>query len=105
MHFTKTLMLATLLATAASMAAAQDTAPTPHPTPAPQASPASPPPSGPLKFYLEVSPEDLQSISNALMELPKKVADPLITKLNAQLQKQAEVAAAREQALKEPEKK
>lgn len=39
------------------------------------------------------------------MELPKKIADPLITKLNAQLQKQAEkaIAATREAAEKKQE--
>ncbi len=108
MRFLNKSMLAMLLAmTVTGAAGAQDASPTPSPspTPAPQASPASPSPSVPLKFYLEVSDTDLQSISVALQELPKKIADPLILKLNAQLQKQAEVAAARAEALKEPEKK
>jgi hypothetical protein len=55
------------------------------PTPAPQASQTVP-----LTFHLEVDQADLAAISNALMELPKKVADPIINKLNAQLAKQME---------------
>lgn len=108
MRFLNKSMLVMLLATIViGAAAAQDASPTPSPTPAPQASPAfpAPSPSAPLKFYLEVSPEDLQSISTALNELPKKIADPLIVRLNAQLQRQAEIAKGREEALKAPEKK
>ena len=44
----------------------------------------------PTTFQLEVDQAELTAISNALMELPKKVADPIILKLNAQLQKQME---------------
>lgn len=58
-----------------------------------------------MKFYLEVSPEDLQAISTALNELPMKIAHPLILKLNAQLQKQMEINSAREEALAEKPKK
>lgn len=55
----------------------------------------------PSTFHLEVDQADLAAISNALMELPKKVADPIINKLNAQLQKQMQAA----QAAKPPEPK
>lgn len=65
-------------------------------TPAPSAPPveqAAPAP--PQKFYLELDPGDLQAISQAVNELPKRVADPLIMRLNAQLQaaEQARIAA------------
>ena len=79
---------------------AQDAAPSPAPTelPAPAASPA------PAKlYYLEVEPADLDAISRALMELPKKVADPLILKLNAQLQAQDKIVAKAKPA-EEPKK-
>jgi hypothetical protein len=59
--------------------------PTPSPSPEPQASPTS---TGPVTFQLEVDQNDIAALSAALMELPKKVADPLISKLNAQIQKQ-----------------
>jgi hypothetical protein len=61
------------------------------PTPAPQASQTVP-----STFHLEVDQADLAAISNALMELPKKVADPIINKLNAQLQKQMQPKPAEE---------
>jgi len=103
----KTLMLAMLLATSAIPASAQDASPSPSasPTPAPQASSASPTSqSGPLKFYLEVSPEDLQQMDKAFQELPKRVADALIQKFNAQIQQQAQINAAREAAMKQEAK-
>ena len=108
MRFSTKLMLAMLLATTAiGVALAQNgnPSPSPSPTPEPQASPASPSQNGPSKFYLEVSPEDIQAISTALNELPKRVADPLILKLNGQLQKQSEIKAAAEAATKPAEKK
>ena len=71
-------------------AAAQDATP----TPAPQASQPAPSIQVPTTFQLEVDQADLAAISNALMELPKKVADPIINKLNAQLQKQMQAAQA-----------
>jgi hypothetical protein len=61
-------------------------------TPEPQASQPAPLPL-PTTFHLEVDQADLAAISNALMELPKKVADPIISKLNIQLQKQMQVTA------------
>jgi hypothetical protein len=57
----------------------------------PQASQPAPLPL-PTTFHLEVDQADLAAISNALMELPKRVADPIINKLNTQLQKQMEAA-------------
>lgn len=68
--------------------------PAPATPPPEQAAPA--PPAAPQKFYLELDPSDLQSISQAISELPKRVADPLIQRLNAQLQaaEQARIAAA-----------
>ena len=66
-------------------------------TPDQQASPPMP-----STFHLEVDQADLAAINNALMELPKKIADPLINKLNGQLQKQMQAAQA---AVKPPEPK
>lgn len=88
--------IAALALLVATSAVAQDAAPTPAPTetPAPAASPA------PARFYLEVDAADLDAISRALVELPKRVADPLITKLNAQLQAQAPVIEAKAAAEK-----
>lgn len=66
-------------------ALAQDAAPVTAPIEA--AAPVAP--AAPAKFTLEVDQADLNAISQALLELPKRVADPLITKLNAQLAAQA----------------
>lgn len=68
--------------------------PAPATTPPDQVTPA--PTAASQKFYLELDPSDLQSISQAISELPKRVADPLIQRLNAQLQaaEQARIAAA-----------
>ena len=38
----------------------------------------------------EMDGNDLAAIGNALNELPKKIADPLILKINAQLQAQTQ---------------
>lgn len=53
--------------------------------PPPPEKPAPTAPAAPAKFYLEVDQADLNAISQALNELPKRVADPLIIKLNNQL--------------------
>lgn len=81
-------------------ARAEEATPAPAATETPAPAPAAPP--APTKFYLEVEPADLQAISLALMELPKKIADPLILKLNAQLQapQQAQIAANKADAEK-----
>ncbi len=69
-------------------------------------SPAAPAPSaGQQKLYFEVEPSDVQAISQALNELPKRVADPLILKLNAQLQIQAKIMADRAKAMEPPKEK
>lgn len=69
--------------------------PAPSASPTEQASPAAP--AAPQKFYLELDPGDLQAISQAIVELPKRIADPLIIRLNAQLQaaEQARIAASK----------
>ena len=73
---------------------AQDTITTPTtsqgPAPSPSPSPAPASVQIPETFQIEVNQADLAAISNALMELPKKIADPIITKLNAQLARQVE---------------
>lgn len=74
----------------------EEAVPTPTPTEAaaPAATPATPAPPPVQKFWLEVDANDLAAISQALMELPKRVADPLVLKLNAQLAAQAQTAIA-----------
>jgi hypothetical protein len=52
------------------------------------------------KVYLELDPADLNALSIALNELPKRVADPLILKLNEQLKNQMQVREAAEKAKK-----
>ena len=70
-------------------------------TPQPPAQPVEPP----SKFYLELDKTDLDLIGTAINELPKKIADPLINRLNAQLsaQTQPNIAANRDMAL-QPQK-
>jgi len=81
--------------TPAPAAQPADTAAVPPALPVPAPSPA--PASAPVTFYLEVNQQDLQVISAGINELPKKIADPLILKLNAQLnpQVQAKIDAAK----------
>ena len=67
------------------------------PTPAVEATPA---PAQPTKFYLELDSADLNSIGLALNELPKRLADPLILKINKQLEIQSKIAANREESIK-----
>jgi hypothetical protein len=59
--------------------------------------PAAPPVSqvAPQLFYFEVDQNDINAISSALNELPKRVADPLILKLSSQLKMQAQIMANR----------
>ncbi len=79
----------------ATGAFSQDASPTP--TPVEMASPA-PAPAPVQRYYLELDQNDLQAVSNALAELPKRIADPLILKLNAQLQAQAQIIANKAKA-------
>jgi hypothetical protein len=73
-----------------------DSAPTAAPAPAPVA---------PKVFYLEVDANDLAVISGGLMELPKKIADPMILKLNGQLTAQAPIIEHKEAAETERKRK
>lgn len=63
---------------------AQEKAPDPIPAEktAPVASPA------PVRYHLDLDQADLNAISAAINELPKRIADPLIARLNEQLQDQ-----------------
>jgi hypothetical protein len=90
---------------AVSSAFAEDVVPTPAPTetPAPAATPAAPAPG--QKFWLEVDQSDLAAISQALNELPKRMADPLILKLNAQLKAQETITKAKDEAEKSRKRK
>jgi len=78
------LALAALLVTTGAFA--QGAAPTPTPTPEASAAPSA----APVTYHLDVDGADLAAISQALNELPKRIADPLIAKLNAQLKAQTE---------------
>lgn len=60
--------------------------------PAPQAVPAPSQPA-PKLFYIEVDQGDLNALSTAINELPKRIADPLILKINGQLQVQSKISA------------
>ena len=77
---------------------------TPPLLPVEQAAPAASP-ATPAKFYLEVDQSDLGLISQALNELPKRLADPLILKLNGQLQAQAKIIENKDAAPPVPPKK
>ena len=63
------------------------------------------PAEGPSRYTLEVDAADVAAIGQAINELPKRVADPLIAKLQAQIQAQAmnhRDAAAKAQQDKQP---
>lgn len=62
----------------------------PAPTPSPPINQVAP-----QLFYFEVDQNDINTISSALNELPKRVADPLILKLSGQLKAQAQIMANR----------
>ena len=98
MNLPKKLIAAAALLALTGATYAQEASP--QPTPEPQALQASPAPE--KRFYLELTQEDLNAVSAALIELPKRVADPLILKFNGQLQKQDEI---RKRAEAEPPKK
>lgn len=86
---------------------AEEATPTPTPTPITEtASPSAPAISpAPQRFYLEVDQSDLQALSQALNELPKRVADPIILKLNAQLQPAAQSQIVENKAAAEKSKR
>ena len=69
--------------------------PTPTETPAPAASPAPP-----TRFWLEVDQNELAVISQALGDLPYKLAAPLVMKLNAQLAVQSKIVENKDEAQK-----
>lgn len=71
-------------ADASAPPAAQSTAPAPQATPAP---------SQPARFYLEMDQGDINALNACVQELPKRVADPLVLKINGQLTVQAKIAA------------
>lgn len=77
----------------------------PSVTPAPEKAAPTPAQAAPQRFYLEVEQADLNAISQALMELPKRVADPLILKLQGQLQAQEPIKDAADKAEKARKRK
>lgn len=89
----KLALLALLLSTTAY---AQDAA-QPTETPAPVAAPTQPPaampapvaaPAVPANYYFELTPADLNALAQGLNELPKKIADPILMKMDAQMRAQ-----------------
>lgn len=95
------LRLALALVLAATCAFAEDA-----PSAPPQSEKTVPAaPAAPQKYYLEVDPSDLAAISQALNELPKRIADPIILKLNGQLQAQEQLKAAADKSLSDPVEK
>lgn len=95
----KLILIALLVATSAF---AEDA---PSVTPASDKAAPAPAQAAPQRFYLEIDQSDLNAISQALNELPKRVADPLILKLSGQLQAQEQLKAAVDKALGDtPEK-
>lgn len=91
----KLALAALLLSTSAF---AQDTAPIPLPPEKIAPEPAA----TPQKYYLELEQPDIAALSQALNELPKRIADPLILKLNRQLQEpqQGQIKESAEKARK-----
>jgi len=85
----------------ATGAFAEDAAPAP--TPAPVTTPAAP--AAPVKYYLEVDAADLDALSKAIADLPFKVANPLLLKLNGQLKIQDQLREAADKALADPVEK
>jgi hypothetical protein len=96
--------IALLALTGTAGAQEEKLAPTPTPTET-----SAPPPAPAKLYYLEVEGADLDIISRGLMEVPKRLADPLILKLNGQLQAQDKIVAKAKPdsagALVEPTKK
>lgn len=82
------LTIAAILAATSAFAEDTPSIPVPQERPAPVAS------APPSKLYLEVDQADLAAISQALNELPKRIADPLILKLQGQLQAQEPIKVA-----------
>lgn len=58
----------------------------------------------PTTWKLEVDQADLNAIATAINELPKKIADPLLTKLQGQIQAQMPKKAADQESPAVPEK-
>lgn len=103
----KLLRIAALALLVTTSAFAQDDDPIQVPVekaaPAPPAAQASPPQQpAPAKFYLEVDQNDLAVLGAGLNELPKKIADPVVLKLNGQLSPpaQAQITANKDAAEK-----
>jgi len=52
----------------------------------------------PQHYYVELDAADINNMSQALNELPKRIADPLINKISVQLQAQARSEQAQKDA-------
>lgn len=99
-------IIAALLASVSFAHAQDDTKPAEKPTEAPVAAP-TPIVNPPAKFYLELDQGDLNALSTAINELPKRIADPLVLKLNSQITNQAvqaKVAAEYSTSMEKPKK-
>lgn len=76
------ILLAALLASPA-FAEESVTAPTTSPAPTATPTPATPPTT--VWRIEELEAADINTINQCIMELPKKIADPFISKINAKL--------------------
>lgn len=55
--------------------------------------PVTAPAPAPVKFYLEWDQDGINALNECVQFLPKRVADPLILRINGQLSVQAKIAA------------
>ena len=88
-------LVALLLSTCAFAEDAPSAPPQPEKT-APAATAA------PQRYYLEVDAADLDVLSKAIAELPFKVANPMLLKLQGQLKVQDQLREAADKAITEP---
>jgi hypothetical protein len=84
---------------------AEDAAPIPTPAERPASAPSAAAPAAPQKFYLELEQADLATLSQALNELPYRIAAPLLLKLQGQLQAQQQLKEAADKSISDPVEK
>lgn len=89
-------MAAAIVITSAHAYAADDAPKTQERLPAAQLAPP--------KYHIELEAADIAPLSAALIELPKRLADPLIAKINAQLQAEETARQATTAPAPSPEK-
>jgi len=65
--------------------------------------PATPP--APPKYYLEVDAADLDVLEKAIADLPFKIANPLLLKINGQLRAQDQLKASADKVISDATEK